>query len=98
MQIRLTRYDYCPDNDTLGGRRLLGISDLDKKVVTFEGRDGSWVIDMDRDEAAGAIMLWNTQIETGEIKSPVGSHYVTGPASRSIPGDVGIYFVDSTKI
>ena len=55
-----------------------------------------WVQDITKEEAEEMVLKMNAQIETGEIKSPEGSKYKTGPSKSGNKNEAGIYFFDPT--
>ena len=65
--------------------------------ATLEKKENMpWVQDVTREEAEEMILKLNAQIETGEIESPKGSEYKTGPSKSGNENEVGIYFSDPT--
>jgi hypothetical protein len=59
---------------------------------TEKKEDMPWVQDI----AEEKVLEMNAQIETGEIESPEGSEYKTGPSKSGNENEVGIYFLDPT--
>ena len=71
-----------------------GPEKLNNDVENGEGMP--WVQDIAREEADKMIEEMKVKIETGEIESPEGSEYKTGPSKSGNENEVGIYFFDPT--